>query len=314
MSQSSLPSDWLNHFSDPYALLGVSVVADDRRILGRYRIVAKLLHPDGQMLADEATRQFAGQLFARLVNPAYQKLKQEKGRAENVALLRFKVRRLCREAPLSPKSELAAQLMQHPVSEVDVFYEQAIARLAETQYQPLDRFESITHELSELNLVYLQLKMGEVFIREKRTGIVAAPEAKPLQFTPAPTSASPIATENYAQRHYRRAQGYMKKGNWSQAVQELRDAIKIEADKSEYHALLGVAYLHQNLKGMATVYIRQALKLNPEDPTAIKFAAKLGIQNSAMGEGQANGKPTTADQNQKGAKNGGLFGLFRSRK
>jgi tetratricopeptide (TPR) repeat protein len=312
MAQSSLPSDWLNQFSDPYALLGVSVAADDRRVLSRYRAVAKLLHPDGQVLADEAAKQLAGQLFARLVNPAYQKLKQEKGRAENVALLRFKVRRLCREAPLSPKSALATQLMQHPVSQVDVFYEQAIAQLAESQYQPLDQFEPITRELGELNLVYLQLKMGEVFIREKRTGIVSAPEAKPLQFTPAP-EAPPH--ENYAQRHHRRAQEYMKKGNWTQAVQELRDAIKIESDKSEYHALLGVAYLHQNLKGMATVHFRQALKLNPQDPLAAKYAPKLGIQTNSIQDVQPNGKSANAQQKQKATKsNGGLFGLFRSKK
>ncbi|UBF25447.1 DnaJ domain-containing protein [Kovacikia minuta CCNUW1] len=313
MSQSSLPSDWLNQFSDPYALLGVSVAADDRRILSRYRTVAKLLHPDSQALADEAAKQLAGQLFARLVNPAYQKLKQEKGRAESVALLRIKVRRLNREASLSPKSALANQLMQHPVAEVDVFYEQAIAHLAESQYKPLDQFETITRELSELNLVYLQLKMGEMFVREKRTGVVSAAEAKPLQFTPVSTT-SPIATENYAQRHYRRAQEYMKKANWSQAVQELRDAIKIEADKSEYHAMLGIAYLHQNLKGMATVHFRQALKLNPQDPLATKYAAKLGIQTNAATNAQPNGKAANAQQNPKVAKGGGLFGLFRSRK
>jgi len=311
MSQNLLSSDWLNQFSDPYAVLGVSVVADDRRVLSRYRTVAKLLHPDSQALPSEAAKQLAGQLFARLVNPAYQKLKQEKGRAENVALLRIKVRRLCREAPLSPKSELACKLVQHPVSDVDVFYEQAIAQLAESQYEPLDQFASITQELGELNLVYLQLKMGEVFTGEKRTGLVSAAEAKPLQFTP--VVAAETVSENYAQRHYRRAQEYMKKNNWSQAVQELRDAIKIEADKSDYHALLGVAYLQQNLKGMATVYFRQALKLNPQDPIAIKFAAKLGIQADGTTNSQQNGK-TASDQQPKTARSSGLFGLFRARK
>ncbi|WP_421655368.1 J domain-containing protein [Leptothermofonsia sp. ETS-13] len=313
MSPSSLSSDWLNRFSDPYAVLGVSIAADDRRVLNRYRAVTKILHPDSQALADAANKEFAVQLLARLINPAYQKLKQEKGRKENTALLRFKVRRLVREASLSPQSDPARRLLQYPVSEVDVFYEQAIAQLAEVQYNPLNQFESITPQLGELNLVYLQLKMGEVFIGEKRTGLVAAKEAKLLQFSPSPADTA-TATENYAQRHYRRAQEYMKKGNWNQAVQELRDAIKIEADKSEYHALLGVAYLQQNLPGMATVYMRQALKLNPRDPLATKYAAKLGIPSSADNEAQKNSKTANRHQNSKPTKGGGLFSFFRSKK
>ncbi len=312
MTTSSLSSDWLNRFSDPYAVLGVSIAADDRRILNRYRAVAKILHPDSQALADAATKEFASQLLARLVNPAYQKLKQEKGRKENTALLRFKVRRLVREAPLSPQSDLARKLLQYPVSEVDVFYEQAIAQLAETQYQPLSQFESITPQLGELNLVYLQLKMGEVFIGEKRAGLVSAQEVKPLQFSPPPLDTT-TAVENYAQRHYRRAQEYMKKGNWNQAVQELRDAIKIEANKSEYYALLGVAYFQQNLPGMATVYMRQALKLNPRDPLANKYAAKLGLA-SAENEVQKNNKTANRQQTSKTTKGGGLFRFFRAKK
>lgn len=311
MSPSSLSSDWLNQFSDPFAVLGVSITADDRRVLTRYRRVAKLLHPDSQTSADEATKALASQLLARLVNPAYQKLKQEKGRAENAALVRFKVRRMVREAPLLPRSELACELLQLPVNEVDVFYEQAISKLAETQYSPPTQFEGITQQIIELNLVYSQLKMGETLIREKRTGVVAAVEAKPIQFTP-PVSDPPV-TENYAQRHYRRAQEYMKKSNWKQAIQELRDAIKIESNKSEYYALLGAAYWCQNLPGMAKVYVNQALKLNPRDHLARQYAAKLGISIIADDVRQ-NGNPTTNQRKSDNAKGGGLFGFFRSKK
>ncbi|MBW4472017.1 MAG: DnaJ domain-containing protein [Stenomitos rutilans HA7619-LM2] len=318
MSQSALPSEWLTNFSDPYAVLGVSLAADDRRVLKRYRSVAKLLHPDHNIPEEDTTKDLASQLFARLVNPAYQKLKQEKGRKENVSLLRLQVRRLYRDAPLAPKGDLARQLTQQPVNGVDVFYEQAIAQLAESQYQPLDQFALLTEQLGELNLVYLQLKMGDTLIREKRTGLVSAPEAKPIQFTPNPADGATVS-ESYAQRHYRRAQEYMKKGNWKEAEQELRDAIKIEAGKSEYHALLGVAYLQQNLQSMAKVYLRQALKLNPKDPLACRFAPKLGIEVAASENGQQNGKAvkpqsSKAQPSDKTSKNGGLFGLFRSKK
>ena len=312
MSQSTLPSEWLANFSDPYAVLGISLAADDRRVLKRYRMVAKLLHPDHYTTADDTAKDLASQLFARLVNPAYQKLKQEKGRKENVSLLRLQVRRLHRATPIAPKSDLACQLSQQPINGVDVFYEQAIAQLADGQYQPLDQFEPLTQQLSELNLVYLQLKMGDVLMREKPTGLVSAAEAKPIQFTPAATE---NVSESYAQRHYRRAQEYMKKSNWKEAEQELRDAIKIEAGKSEYHALLGIAYLQQNLPSMAKVYLRQALKLNPQDPLACKFAHKLGLEVATPASGQPNGNAQKAQTNNKAAKNnGGLFGLFRSKK
>ncbi len=297
MELSSLPPEWLKKFSDPYAVLGISVAADDRRVLKRYRNVAKVLHPDSMAQADEATREFATQLFGRLVNPAYQKLKQEKGRAETVALLRFQVRRVNREAPLVPKAAISLQLLNRGAQEADVFYEQAIAQLAEAQYQSLEQFEAITEQMGELNLVFLQLKMGEVFIREKRTGLITAP----TEVKVAKISEDPRPVENYAQRHYQRAQEYMKKGAWPQAVQELRDAIKLEAGKSEYHALLGLAYLQQNLNGMATVYFRQALKLNPKDPLAQKYAAKLGIQASST--------PPTPKETRRN----GLFNMFRAK-
>lgn len=312
MSQSTLPSEWLTNFSDPYAILGVSVAADDRRVLKRYRIIAKVLHPDRYTPEDNATKEFASQLFARLVNPAYQKLKQEKGRKENAALLRVRARLLYRNTSLNPQSALARQLIQQPVSSVDVFYEQAITQLAEGQYEPLQQFESLTQQLGELNLIYAQLKMGEALIREKPTGIVPIPtQPKVPIFSPPPENDPP---ENYAQRHYRRAQEYMKKSNWKEAEQELRDAIKIEAGKSEYHALLGVAYLQQNLQSMAKVYLRQALKLNAKEPLALRFAPKLGIEIPVSELGQQNGKASKDQQVKKITKNSGLFGLFRSQK
>lgn len=300
MSQRSISSDWLDKFSDPYAVLGVAVTADDRRVQKRYRKVAMWLHPDRYVGAEVAVREVANEMLMRVVNPAYEKLKQEKIRAETAAMLRFQVRRISQNGALQPQSDLARQLMSHPASEVDVFYEQAVVSLADSQYQPIDQFETITLQLSELNLVYLQLKMGEVFVRERPTGIVPAKE-KPIQVALTPTN----LTDSYARRHYKRAQQYMKNQNWQQAVQELRDAIKLEADKSEFHALLGVAYLQQKLTGMATVYLRQALKLNPDDPLASRYAAKLGIKVPP---------PAAEPQNSNTAKSRGLFGLFRSRK
>jgi len=324
MSQSSLISDWVTQFTDPFSVLGVSVTADDRRVQKRYRNVAMRLHPDRFIDADAPTKDLTVKLLARLVNPAYEKIQQEKGRKEHLALLRLKVRQLTKKGPLTPTSDIARQLMTHPASQVDVFYEQAVEQLATEQFTPCDHFPSIVMRLTELNLVYIQLKMGDSVklgagvVSEKRTGLVSATEARPLQFTPA--AANPeVATESYDQRHYRRAQEYAKKEAWTQVVQELRDAIKIKADKSQYHSLLGVAYLRleKPMLGMAKVHLKRALELDPTDSAALKFAPKVGLPLPPQPGSTTNGKtapqpgqPARTTAQAAKAKRGGLFGLF----
>jgi curved DNA-binding protein CbpA len=296
MSQILFDSDWISQLSDPYAVLGLSVAADERRVLRRYRNIAKLLHPDSLMRADPATVALASQLFARIVNPAYQRLKQEKERADAMALLRIKVRRISRDGTFLPQGEAAQRLLKLLVQEADVFYEQSVAELAEFQYEQIEQFQARTQQLAELNLAYLSLKMGELVIREKRSGIVSA---KPIEFAPSPHETAQVAV-NYAQRHYYRAQEYAKKANWPQVVAELRDAIRLEANRSEYHSLLAKAYFMQNLRGMAKVHFRQALKFNPKDPLALQYAAHLDLVEPAVPQAQRNA--------------GGLFNLFTKKR
>jgi Tfp pilus assembly protein PilF len=124
---------------------------------------------------------------------------------------------------------------------------------------------------------------------------VPAQEARPVQFTPAPSHPETV-TESYAQRHYRRAQEYARQSKWPQVVQEMRDAIRIEADKSEYLALLGLAYLHQNMTGTAKAYLRQALKLNPHDEIANRYAARLGLTATSPPSAAQNGRSAQPTQ------------------
>jgi curved DNA-binding protein CbpA len=304
MTQRSFSTDWLKKLSDPYALLGVSVSSDDRRITKRYYELAKTLHPDSDRFPDPAHKDLANQLFAHLISPAYQKLKQEVTRAEALALLRLQVRRLNRQdGCMAPQSEVARQLMQVPVKEADVFYEQAIAQSITSQYQLLSQFEEITHQLNELNLVYLCLKSGEPLIREKRVGLVSTMEMPPLHLTPLAPEDPPLVT--YAQRHYQRAEAYMKQQSWPAAVQELREAIKLEPEHSDYHGLIALAYLKQNLTGMATVHFRQALKLNPRNPLALQYAAQCNIKPTVTANVKVYKEP---------ARIGNLFGLFSGKK
>lgn len=304
MSQPASPLDWINYLNDPYAVLGVSLAADDRRILKRYHQIAKSLHPDVQATKDEATREFASQVLTRLVNPAYQRLKQDKGRNETLATLRFKVRRLTRENILSARGEVAQKLLQVPEAEIEVFYEQALVSLSHQQYESPQLFDTLIQQISELNLIYLRRKMGDPVIREKRAGLVSANNQPPTNLNGASMpDVSPAV--NYAERHSQRAQEYLKTGNCGAAIQELKDALKIEPQNGAYHCLLGQAYLLNQLPGMAKVHLKQALKLNPRDAIALKYAQQLKLDVSTLDQNR------TASRSQPAQSPKGLFkGLF----
>ncbi|MGG6295337.1 DnaJ domain-containing protein [Leptolyngbya sp. AN02str] len=307
MLQTPFSSEWLQKFSDPYAVLGLSVTADDRRVLKRYRDVAKLLHPDSLIQADVTERETASRLFSRLVSPSYQKLKQDKGRAEYLAMLRFKVRRINRDTKFEPKHSASQRLLSLGPAQVDVFYEQAIAKLAEPQFESLSRFELFTPQLEELNLVYLKLKMGEPIIREKRSGLISASQTAPVEIKTTPADPDKPVVD-YAQRHYDRAMQYARQSNWAMVVREMQDAIKISPKTSDYHSLLAKAYLMQELPTMAKVHFRQALKLNPQDALALQYASKLQISIESTSPLPNGSKPAATKP-----KSGGLgsrFSLF----
>ncbi len=324
MTSSAFSPDWLKQFSDPYAILGVAVTADERRIAKRYRQVAKHLHPDQQIGAEEAAREFTNSVLTRLVNPAYQRLKQDKGRAEVLATLRFKVRRLTRENKLTAKVAQSQQLLNIDEAEVDLFYEKALTELSDEQYSSTAHFAAQTEAIAELNLIYLRRKMGDPVIREKRTGLMSATsQPSTVSDAPAAQPVSPQSTEktsvDYGQRHVARAKTYIASKSYAEAVQELRDAVRIEPNNSNYHTMLGQAYLLQKMNGMAKVHIRQALRLDSQNRIAQKYAKQLEISAptptaSSNSRTNSNGKGQShAKANGSGIK-GGLFSVFSSKR
>jgi curved DNA-binding protein CbpA len=323
MAHITFSNDWLALLDDPYAVLGLSLTADDKSILKHYRDLAKQLHPDRYGQADPKQQEFVGHLVARLLNPAYAKLKQPRDRAELLVLLRLQVQQLGKT--WAPGSEVARMLMQQPMGGAELFYTQQVSQLAEQQYESFNQFGNITHQLHELNLVYLLRQIGTIAKPATVQDLAAKPAAakSPAAQSPAQGPASPGPTtagtpsaplkpvispeeddrqiqEGYAKRHYERAQQYIEKGAYDRAIQEMKDALRLISDRSEYHSLLSYAYLLQGLNGMAVVYCRQALKLNPEDLRAQKLAKKLAIA--------APGAPTKAAAT---PKRGGLGGFFR---
>lgn len=312
MSYSAFSPDWLNQFSsDPYAILGVSVAADERRILTRYRSVAKRLHPDAQFSAPSSHQEFVGQVLSKLVNPAYQRLKQEKGRSEILATLRFKVRRLTREQELKPQTDAGQRLLSIVEAEVDVIYEDQLGQLCQSQYDSPEAFELYTGQIAELNLIYLRRKMGTVVMREKRTGLMATSMATtPTSTVSEPSSTNPHVSISYADRHFKRAQEYLRTKNVTAALQELKDAIKLDPKNSNYHCLIGQVYLLANLPGMAKVHLKQALRLEPTHGIALKYAQQLNLDLSSLTidtNAAPQARPPIPAENRKNSLFGGIF-------
>lgn len=253
---------------DPYAALGVSIAADDRRILKRYRQVAKLLHPDAQVGKDQVAAEFANDVITRIINPAYQRLKQEKTRSEALATMRFRVRRLANNQGLEPSFESAQQLLRIPEAEVDVFYENTLTQLADVQFASPQIFHQSLTQIGQLNLIFLRRKMGDVIIREKRTGLVASTQ-QPERREPEPP---PI---NYAEKYRIRALTYLQQQNYDLALLELRDALKIEPNNVEFHSLIAQVYFMQQKYGMAKAHLKRTLQLHPNHPVAQKYFQRL---------------------------------------
>ena len=274
MSQTLLPPGWVEKLCDPYAVLGISVIADDRQISKRYHTLAKLLHPDRHAKNFNPDQKLATAIFSHLINPAYEQLKHRQKRLIAIAMLRSDARVL-QHKPLSSQSAIAQEIMEMSTPEAELFYEEAIACYAEAQYKSLDQFYQVTQQITILNLVYLRLHKPDLFLAQKAVPIIPEVEVNPVELTL--TDVKPVLT-NYSQRHYQRAIEYVRLGKLTIAVQELRDAIKLEPNNSDYYALLGLVHLKQKFMGMARVYICQALKLNPQNSLALKYAPELKIK------------------------------------
>lgn len=307
---------------DPYALLGISVSADDKRIAKRYRTIAKQLHPDalaGTPPGEGMAQALATQVIARIVNPSYQKLKHEKSRQETLATIRFRVRRLARTEKLVPTFQSAQQLVQASGESVDTFYEQALSNLANAQFSSLQNLHAYSLEIGQLNLVYLHRKIESPVIRSKRAGLMTnavtptAASRRPMSFVPAAagansenTGAGSEATQqepagvSYLEKHTKRAKTYLAKQNYDMAVQELREALKLAPQSAELHSMVGQAYYKQKLSGMAKAHFRQALKLKPDHKVAQKYSKLLGIESEPKHEStSAQSKAMTSEESSK---------------
>lgn len=290
MSKNSLPSELLKLLVDPYAVLGVSIKADESLIAKRYYALAKRFHPDNINIKNSSDRELASQILARLINPAYEQLKFEKRRNEVLATLRLKASTLSKKDVTILQNDINMDMAEMSIPEMELFYEQALAAYMKPQYKSLKRFKRFTKRITQLNLFFLYFQNQVLKKTEPEPEIISSSTSLVPIETPnvinlnIPESQESDKTKpesqaiKYAQRHYDRAVQYQQQGQLSLAVREMRDAIKIEPNNSDNYALLGVIHFQQNFPGMAKVYIRQALKINPTHPVAVKYAKLLNIE------------------------------------
>ncbi|HEY9639398.1 MAG TPA: DnaJ domain-containing protein [Coleofasciculaceae cyanobacterium] len=324
-------------FTDYHAILGVAVDADIKEIRKRYLAIARRLHPDSQVTEDEADRKNAAELLSKLVNPAYEKLSQEKNYTEYCILLRLKGQQaLKQQETVVLTSDPARQLAAAP--DLDVTYRTALKQLAERQYQQLHQALEVAGQISELNLVYLMRKesRGEPVGARRPSPAASNSSSNAASGTPPATAVMPrspagssvppqrvpATREALVAAYLRRAQEFELKQNFPRAILELRDAIKMEPTNSACHSRLGMIYLKTNQNTMAKIHFNKALELNPQDAVALEGKSRLESSSSApaAGKPEAKGKPDPKSKPAvKGGKpdnkgNGGLFGLFGGKK
>jgi curved DNA-binding protein CbpA len=310
-------------FTDYHAVLGVSVDADAKEIRKCYLKIARRLHPDSMKTASDAEKTLASELLSKLANPAYEKLSQDRTRADYIAVLSQMGKRLVQEsASIEFHSDLARQLAAAP--NIEHVYKTELAKIAETLYESLDKVVQKISLISELNLVYLMRTAGKKF-----AGATASPPAAKInngvsaasQATNK-TQAPPAPREDSAGSQYiRRAQELMAKNQLAPARVELQDALKLEPNNSRCHSLIGVVYLKQNLTTSAKVHFDRALQLDPKDEMALEGKRKIekilgqkpGASNAASSPSSGNVSGTGGKQPNKSA-GGGLFGLFGGKK
>jgi curved DNA-binding protein CbpA len=296
---------------DYHAVLCVPVDADIKEIRKRYLKIARRLHPDSCAEATTQEKLLASELLSKLVNPAYEKLSQERNRTEYMVVLSQMGKRLVQEsASIDLSSEPARQLAGSP--NVEQLYRSMIMKIAETQYDSLAKAVQSIGYVSELNLVYLMRTAGKKF--EKAPPPPTAPNkvtSKGSENTNATMIQTAVNKEEASISNYlRRAQELMAKNQFAQARVELQDAIKLAPNNSRCHSLIGVVYLKQNQTTMAKVHFDRALQLDPNDQMASEGKRKIEQLLGQKSGTVVKTAPPTQVNKQPEKSGGGLFGGF----
>jgi curved DNA-binding protein CbpA len=294
------------NITDHYAILGVSLKTNTKEIRKRYLKIAQRLHPDTCKSKTDHEKHLANQLLSKLVNPAYEVLSKENSKAEHLLIITAIGERLAQEGGKMSINFASTKELLTSGFNFQYVYDKLLIQLALQQYRTLDdSVFSIIEEISELNLAYSIIQANH----EKRKQQQRITETQHNNITSSKTiiqKVSPIAN------NLNRAKQYMQGGNYTQAVAELKEALKLEPNSSTVYGLLGMAYLRQNQVSMAKIYVKKASELDPKNPMAIQSKNEL---NKLIPTSKQTGYNKTTNPGKSDQGGGGLFGgLFGGKK
>lgn len=301
-----------NH--DYYAALGLPIVNDVNYIRQVYLDIARILHPDIYGFSIEE-KQVATQYLAKLVNPAYNALMDDRERNAYQAIFKLLAKRLMQKSRnIQIHSTAACELMFCPN---DGLYERSIAAIANVQYQSLENILEYTGQISELNLVYILYKEGYLYGASNMPPVLT-PMVLPKKYSvskgypnpPERNSYSLITPNQYYSNYstpnnlqadadetviqYRIEESdasgisdrlkiceiYLSQANWKVALKELREILQLDQNNSKCLAMLGVVYKNINQFQMAKISFQRSLQINPQEPLALKHIKDLNNPNA----------------------------------
>ena len=316
---------------DHHAILGVSLDADPKKIRLSYLKIAQKLHPD-KCRQEPQKAKMAGQILSKLVNPAYEQLSKKSNFAEHQLVLTQVGRRLAENKDkIAVKSEAANELLKSSAS-AELVYTKLLKKITSQQYQSIEKAPDKIAEISELNLVYLMLKCArpegrqQPKIQQNSQPVVKAKTPPNSQDKPTisqgkatisqakapskPSNTEEPTTANRVNSFVGRARQYIEKKEFDRAVNELRDALRIDPNHAVAHAVMGQAYLHKKQLTMAKVHIGKACKAEPHNPVVMESKKVLDKLDKAQNQR----KTTSSKSNSKPGNSGFFSGFFGSRK
>ncbi|AFZ36594.1 heat shock protein DnaJ domain protein [Stanieria cyanosphaera PCC 7437] len=311
--------------TDYHAILGVPLDADAKQIRLRYLKIAQTIHPD-IFKGNSEQKKLVNQILSKLVNPAYENLSRKTAYVEHQLVLTQVGKQIAEQnKKIHPVSQLAQELLENR-GDLELTYHKFLKIVSNEQYQSLDQITDKIAQISELNLVYLMLKQAQGINKEEISPAKitqSQPQRQPQPTSPPPTNiqqpthpqTEEITPQSRVASYLRRAQEYIDKKNFTMAVSELRDGLKIDPNNSTCHALLGQTYLSQDQLTMAKVHINKAYQLDPKDIVAIKMKQVLDKLTKNDSTNQSSAARTQGSQAESKSGNGNIFGgLFGSKK
>lgn len=312
------------NITDHHAILGVSLDAEPKQIRLRYLKIAQKLHPD-KCRADQDKMKIAGQILSKLVNPAYEQLSKKNSFAEHQLVLTQLGKRIAEnKSKIKLDTESAQELMKAGHS-AELVYPKLLKKIISGEYDSLADVTKNIGIISELNLVYLMFKCERRINTNKpissATANASSSTKSQTKATTAQASASETqakieepSTESRVAAFVGRAQQYISKGEYDQAITELRDALRIDPNNGVAHAVMGKAYIRMRQLTMAKVHIGKAGEADPHNPIVIESQKELDKLTKMVKKSKISNPNSTQKSTGKSGNSGFFSGIFGSKK